>query len=344
MSRANEASLVVIDEPEIYLHPDVQRQLLGILRKLKADVLLATHSVEIMGEADPSEILLVNKGKKSAHRLKDVEGMQLALESLGSAQNVTLTHLARTKKIVFVEGMNDYKTIRRFAKNLGYHDLSSGNDLTAFESGGFSSWEKIKSFAWGVKHTIEANMKLFAIYDRDYFCKEQLAEILKELRNELTRAHIHDRKEMENYLLNIPVLDRVLESQISARNKRTGSTIEKNKTVEDYLEEITIKEKSSIQAQYIARRLDYFRRTGSDSSTISQVAIDEFEEIWKDLNLRMGIVPGKSTLRTLRDRVQTDYGVNLTDIQIIDEYEEDEIPTDLKELIHALEGFRECKT
>jgi energy-coupling factor transporter ATP-binding protein EcfA2 len=64
LSRANDVSLVVIDEPEIYLHPDVQRQLLTILRNLCADVLLATHSVEIMGEADPSEILLVNKPKK----------------------------------------------------------------------------------------------------------------------------------------------------------------------------------------------------------------------------------------------------------------------------------------
>ena len=344
LSRANEVSLIVIDEPEIYLHPDVQRQLLGILRKIEADVLLATHSVEIMGEADPSEILLVNKGKRSAHRLKDVEGMQLALESLGSAQNVTLTHLARTKKIVFVEGMNDYKTIRRFAKNLGYQDLSSGNDLTAFESGGFSSWEKIKNFAWGVKHTIEANMKLFAIYDRDYFCNEEIDEISKELKNELTSAHIHDRKEMENYLLSVPVLERVLDAQIAIRNKRSGSNIKRKKSVSEYLEDITTKEKSSIQAQYIARRLDYFRSSGKDSSTISQGAIDEFERIWKDLKSRMDIVPGKSILRALRDGVQSDYGVNLTDIQIVDEFEESEIPLDLKELVYELEEFRKSET
>jgi len=194
LSRANDVSLVVIDEPEIYLHPDVQRQLLGILRKIGADVLLATHSVEIIGEADPSEILLVNKYKKSAHRLKDVKGIQLAIESLGSAQNVTLTHLARTKKIVFVEGMNDYKTIRRFAKKLGIKGLSSGNDLTAFESGGFSSWKKIRNFAWGVKHTIEANIRLFAVYDRDYFCEDEINKILKELNKELTSAHIQKEK------------------------------------------------------------------------------------------------------------------------------------------------------
>ena len=65
LSRANESSLVVVDEPEVYLHPDVQRQLVGILRDIGADVLLATHSTEIMAEADPSDIVMVDKRKTS---------------------------------------------------------------------------------------------------------------------------------------------------------------------------------------------------------------------------------------------------------------------------------------
>lgn len=160
ISRASTSTILAIDEPEIYLHPDVQRQLLTIIRKLDADVILATHSVEIIGEADPAELVLVQKGKAVAQRLRDVEGMQLALDSIGSAQNVTLAHLARTKKIVFVEGHDDFKTLRRFSKIIGFDDLSTGNDLTAFESGGFGSWEKIKAFAWGARRTIDANIKI----------------------------------------------------------------------------------------------------------------------------------------------------------------------------------------
>jgi AAA domain, putative AbiEii toxin, Type IV TA system/AAA ATPase domain len=340
ISRGNEASIVIIDEPEIYLHPDVQRQLLNILRRIDADVLLATHSVEIMGEADPSEILLVNKKYRSARRLKDVEGVQAVLESLGSTQNVTLTHLARTKKILFVEGMNDYKSIRRFAKNMGLHDLASGNDLTAFESGGFSSWEKIRSFAWGVKNTIDANMKLFAVYDRDYFCHEQLEEILEGLQAELTHAHIHSRKEMENYFLVIPVLERALAKQVNNRNKRAGENIEIQNGIVEYLEEITNKLKLDAQSQYIGKRIAYHQRTGKDSGTISREAIEAFERLWSVINTRMDITPGKTTLRMLRAAIQEAYNVNLTDVQIIDEFEADEIPQDLRALIAQLEGFR----
>lgn len=340
LSRANEASIVVIDEPEIYLHPDVQRQLLGILRNLNADVLLATHSVEIMGEADPSELLLVNKAFRSARRLKDIEGVQLALESLGSAQNITLTHLARTKKILFVEGINDYKIIRRFSKNLGFHELSSGNDVTAFESGGFSSWEKIKSFAWGVKHTIDANMKLFAIYDRDYYCSDEIKNILDSLQAELTHAHIHHRKEIENYFLVIPVLERALEKQLCNRNRRTGETTQVGKDISDYLYEITKDLKVEAQSQYIGKRIAYYQSSGKDGGTISREAIQTFEGMWSDINSRMEVTPGKATLRSLRAKIQNDYNVNLSDVQIIDEFECAEVPDDLRDLIGELEVFR----
>lgn len=340
ISRASGSSLLAIDEPEIYLHPDVQRQLLNILRRLSCDVLLATHSVEIIGEADPSELLLVQKGKQSAQRLRDVEGMQLAITAIGSAQNVILAHLARTKKIVFVEGHDDFKTIRRFAKALGFDQLSTGNDLTPFESGGFSSWEKVKSFAWGAKRTIDANLKIFAIYDRDYYCDEEILGIENELRKELTDAQILARKEMENYLLNVDVLQRVLKKQLASKIKRTGVPISLSKTIEQYLIEITEDKRLDVQAQYVAKRLDFYKGSGKDSSTLSKYAFQEFEKKWGDIRTRMSIVPGKSVLRTLRDAIRTDLGINLTDIQIIDEYSNDEIPSDMKDLIERLEVFR----
>jgi energy-coupling factor transporter ATP-binding protein EcfA2 len=93
LSRAQDASLIVLDEPEIYLHPDVQRQLLGLLRGRGPDVLLATHSAEIMSEADPEDIMIVDKTYRSARRVRDVEGVQGALDAVGSMQNVTLTQL-----------------------------------------------------------------------------------------------------------------------------------------------------------------------------------------------------------------------------------------------------------
>lgn len=340
ISRASKSTLLAIDEPEIYLHPDVQRQLLSILRELDADVILATHSVEIVSEADPAELLLIQKGKSSAQRLRDVEGMQLAISSIGSNQNVTLAHLARTKKIVFVEGFSDFRTIRRFAKVLGKDDLSTGNDLTAFESGGFTSWEKVKSFAWGAKKTIDANLGIFAIYDRDYYCEEEIKKIEIELKSELTDAHILVHKEMENYLLNVQVLQRTLQKQLEQKARRSGATIVPNKTIADYLSSITEDERIDAQAQYVSKSINFNKSSGNDVSVLSKKAMQEFERKWASLDSRLGICPGKTVLRKLREAIQSDFSVNLTDIQIIDEFGAAEVSGDIKQLVEKLDAFR----
>lgn len=95
ISRATTSTILVIDEPEIYLHPEVQRQLLEIVRNSGPAVLLATHSAEVVAEAEPSEVLLVQKTDRAARRLTDIDEVQTALEIVGSAHNITLANLAR---------------------------------------------------------------------------------------------------------------------------------------------------------------------------------------------------------------------------------------------------------
>jgi len=131
IARAEGATIFVVDEPEIYLHPDVQRQLLGILREIEPDILIATHSTEIMSEADPSEILVIDKTRRHAQRLRDIAGVQAALERVGSVQNITLTRLARNRHILFVEDDYDFGVIRQFARRLGLTQLASGSEITA---------------------------------------------------------------------------------------------------------------------------------------------------------------------------------------------------------------------
>lgn len=344
ISRGDHSSILVIDEPEIYLHPDVQRQLLGILRNVDSSILVATHSVEIMGEADPDEILLIDKSKRSATRLKDVEGIQLALEALGSTQNVTLAHLARTRKILFVEGLNDYKLIRRFAARIGMEEISASNEITPFESGGFSSWERVKAFAWGLSQTMERVISIAAAYDRDFFCPEYINDMQDELDKELAMSHVHSRKEIENYLLNVSVLERLLEKQIRNREARTGTEIPRTCTIVGLLSEISEADKTDIQAQYIARRQEYLAKTGKDSATVTRETILWFEEQWRSLDTRLNIVHGKRTIRLLRERVHQEYSVNLTDFQIIDEYSNDEVPKDMIELINKINQYQQAKT
>ncbi len=339
ISRAKTDSLLIIDEPEIYLHPDVQRQLLSILREAGPDILLATHSTEIMGEADHSEILLVDKSKRSANRLKDIEGVQQALDIVGSIQNITLTQLARNRRLVFVEGLFDFRIIRRFAQKLGYLELSSGIDLTPLESGGFSSWESILSFARVFEKAVGRSVNISAIYDRDYLPQEEVTNIIADLSKHLSVVHIHDRKEMENYLLIPKALEKAIKKSIKDRAKRVGASEVSHAPITELLDEITLPLKSNIQAQYMAKRSDYFKKSKLDDATINAQTIKSFDIKWEKIETRMEIVPGKEVLKKLREKIQNDYSVNLTETKIINEIEIEDMPDDLICLLKKLEEY-----
>ena len=197
--RASDSSLVVIDEPEIYLHPDVQRQLLYVLRDLGPDAVIATHSTEMMSEAEPSDILLMDKAVRSAERLRDVAGVQFALQKVGSIQNIALTRLARSKTILFAEDEYDFLTLRRFARRLGLRNMASGTNITFAPSEGFSRWKSVKDFAWGLERSVGTVFRIGAVFDRDYWPEEEIENVGTELKHSLKFVHIHRRKEIENY-------------------------------------------------------------------------------------------------------------------------------------------------
>lgn len=342
ISRSRGDTLLVIDEPEIYLHPDVQRQLLGILRSAGPDVVLATHSTEMMGEADPSEILMIDKARRSAQRLRDVVEVQAALDAIGSLQNITLTKLARNRKIVFVEGDHDYRIIRRFAKQANFAALATGNDLTVVESGGFSAWERVEATAWGLEQMLSGGaLQIAAIFDRDYFAQEEIDHILGKLRQHLKLAHIHLRKEIENYLLVPWVLDRAFRKAVAERQHRSGIAVPIAESIPEMLERLTVPLRNKIQGQYVSKRTHYMGpRSSEDASVFAADTMEWFDAKWGDLNTRMEIVPGKEVLRSLREQLQMGYSVNLTDAKIIDEFRRNEIPGDMLTLLDLLENYR----
>ena len=343
--RSRDATILVIDEPEIYLHPDLQRKLVVTLRELGPDILIATHSTEIMGEVEPADILLLEKQRRTAVRLKSIGDVQGVTKRIGSVHNVTLTQLSRTRRVLFVEGSEDFKRLRKFATVLGLQELESGRDITAVESEGFANWKAIAASAWGIEKTLGTPLCIGAVFDRDYWPEEQIAEMKAKLGARVPLVHVLARKEMENYLLQPAVLQRAVERGVRDRARRLG---EKPPTVEDVaplLERATDPFRDDAQAQYLARRLDHHDQSGrsEDRATVTRETIEWFTKGWSDLETRVSITPGKRALAELRRLVREAYSINLTDHQLISGFTKTDVPEDLRELLHDLDEFRKTE-
>jgi predicted ATPase len=67
--RGDKNSILILDEPDIYLHPDLQRKLLRLVRDRFGQVFVATHSVEIVNESEPGDVVTVNSELRSGKRV-----------------------------------------------------------------------------------------------------------------------------------------------------------------------------------------------------------------------------------------------------------------------------------
>lgn len=156
------ASLFLIDEPDIYLHSDLQRQLLGILKNLGPDIIIATHSTEIISEAEINDIILVNKNNLKAIRINDPIELKQIYSELGSNLNPILTQIAKTKKVLFLEG-NDYTLISKFARILKFDQVANRTGFSVVSIDNLSE-DKIAIYIDSLKKTINADITCSVIY------------------------------------------------------------------------------------------------------------------------------------------------------------------------------------
>lgn len=338
--RARKDSLLIIDEPDIYLHSDLQRQLVGLLKSIGPDVLIATHSTEIISEADPGDLLIVNKKTLSAKRIKDPSQLQGVFGVLGSNLNPTLTQLAKSRRAVFVEG-KDFQVFAAFARKLGNQKLANRSDFAVIPVEGFNP-QKVNDFSKGIELTLGGKLLKAVIFDRDYRSKGEADKEITQLKKIVDFAHIHARKEIENYLLEPAAIERALLQRITEHNKRSDENVQYEERIEDILERLTDSLKSKIQSQFLSKRAAFekTKSSGLDQATITEKLLNEFDGIWRELLKRLEIVPGKELLAKLNQYLQATYKVTLTALGIISAMRQDEVPEEILTLMEGLGNFQ----
>lgn len=337
--RAASDSLLVIDEPDIYLHSDLQRQLVSILREAAPDVLIATHSTEIIAEAEPSELLVVKKGARSASRVKNVEQLRGIFATLGSNLNPVLTQLAKTGRAIFVEG-KDFRLLSAFARKLGYSQIANRSDFAVIPANGFNQ-SMVRDFKAGIESTIGRKICAGIVFDRDYRSAEEVGMLLDDFRSFSDLQHIHERKEIENYLIEPAPLQRAVDKRIAERRARTGCSIP-HFDVSSTLDEILQSVKSEVMSQHLARGVDYLKSVepGLDKTTLTKRILDEFEKQWSTSDGCISLAPGKDVLASLNSALQERCGVTVTALAVVSEMKTSEVPSDIRNLLRKIDEFR----
>ncbi len=342
MREAN-ATILIVDEPEIYLHPELQRQLVSILREAGPDVLLATHSSEIVGEAEPHDLVIVEKSHTTAQRVIATEGVQRALGVLGSVHNTVLSQLARTGRVLFVEG-EDFKILGRFARRLGYPFLAAEIDFAVQMTDGFPSADALRGFTKGMAEAVAKPLAFAGVFDRDYRPASEVRSFQAEVKAHVPLCHVLDRKEIENYLLVPAVLERAIARAAKDKAARGGNMPARLPSAQEMLLRLAETHRLDVQGQLVAAAIRESRGSGTDHSVTTKEVTRDFEKEWASFEGRMRIAPGKMVFRAVVAELQGSLGINLTARAVVDAYRADEVPSEIRTLLADLERFRTSRS
>ena len=337
---SQESSIFLIDEPDIYLHSDLQRRLLGLLADLGPDILLATHSTEIISEAEAEWIVLIDKTKSRAKRIHAPAQLHEVFSTLGSGLNPLLTHLAKTRRVVFVEG-NDFKILAKYARKLGLSRLANREQFAVVPIHGFNT-ERVPNLKEGIERALGGEVRAAIVLDRDFRSDEECSAIAEDCRSFCDLVVIHACKELESFLLVPEAIDRAARGRIAERGRRTGRTADFTGGCSDILDAFVQNKRRYVLSQFSASRRRFVRdlKSHDDESTTDQASLEAFESDWdRGVQRRLQLVPAKDALSAINQHLQEHYAISVTPTNVVNAMRDDEIPAEMRSLLNRLAAF-----
>jgi hypothetical protein len=284
--RLRKAEVVILDEPDVFLHPDLQRRLVRLLESLEGQTITATHSPEVLAECPPESVVWVDRVRRRSVSAPDAAALTALTASLGTQFNLRLARALRSKAVLFVEG-DDMKLLRHLAETIGALRVARETDIAVVPLQGFSNWDRIEPFSWLSNELLDASVTIHAILDRDYRSEQACRSVRDRLRRIGVHAHVWKRKELESYLLEAAPISRL-----------SGAPEE---WVHNAIDSICTSMETEVFARFAFER----QKAAAHDHQVQalETAKEEFAELWAQPAERAVMCPPKEVFSDLNKRL-----------------------------------------
>ena len=321
--RVRDRDTIILDEPEVYLHPDLQRRLVHLLESTGRQIVLATHSSEMVAESDGRLTTLIDRTRRRASRTRSDADYEMLSRTLGTAFNLRLAKALRSRVAVFVEG-HDMVILRRFAQTLGLPALEREAGVTVIPLRGYSNWGHVEPFRWLCHELLPDAIETFVILDRDYRPEEVCASVIDRFNDAGIHGHVWKRKELESYLLDARVIAR-----LSGANPAT---------VTKWLNKITKSMGGDVFGRLLDEKFKVEVGGKKHAVTITTGFKPEFDAAWLDARYRLEVCPPKQVVSSLNERLQTKGFRPVSLVALARAHRRSEIPVEVSTLLSLIES------
>ncbi len=294
--RLRHTDTIVLDEPEINLHPEKQNDLIRLLREYHAgSVVVATHSVELMNNVNVSHILHVQKARRQPQikATTDRAYLDVVRSQIGSNFNLIASQFETFDRILFTEDTSDFELLVALAEAVGRRCSSFNIPLH-----GFSEYYKASSYREAYRLLIGRDVLYSMVLDRDYYPEPYLKKVSQEVGDAGIRIIFTPGKEIENCFLNPSTLRTLFAKDVWNDFAAFWDGVFVDERLDCYGSYLTLHEK------FIIPRLD--------TKTVTTRYTPAFDKQWQDPAERHLLIGGKKALQALRGYYRAKCGKNLT--------------------------------
>ncbi|MFD0050996.1 AAA family ATPase [Actinomycetes bacterium NPDC127524] len=353
--------LMLIEEPEVHLHFELERKIFKYLLKMSDEVqiFMTTHSTGFIDASETNNILLVKKEEDTKVSNIETEELTEVINELG----INISSLLLSKVIVFVEGPTDEEIVRMYLET--FHPNLSFSDVGVIQMTGVGNYQHYaNSRALEVFNSY--GLKTIFILDSDSRSEEEIDKI-KARHPQTSELQILPKSCIENYFLKPSILLKFIQKKMNNAGLKEGIPTEENlKEIQEQMDEIveslypetlrlfigwkylkpiypvkhfskdvqldTADEAINWIQEGVKQLADDIANEYSKFEETLPIEIEGISKIWKDNKLN--IVPGSKVFDLLCKKYGIRYNKKKTDMQILSQtITRDEWPTELKDIL-----------
>ena len=322
--------VVLLDEPDSHLNSSLQHAFVDILEELARSrsfqVLMATHSKEIINYVDPSRLIPIDRKARSAHALKSETSTVTILKELGAIDNVDAYQIVKQRSILIVEGATDRELLPRLAAKIGATLFDGSSRVSILPANGVDRLSDGAALD-AVEHLLGKNIKALLLRDRDGLTTDWMGQIQSKSKRPM---FIWPRDCLESYLIVPAAIHRILVEELGDKNAPALQDVEKviSNCIDSTYDES--QDRIAARLQDVEWRFNHNR---IDAAKANPEARSEMEKVWKSGSNPLALVPGKPVLSRIRDEIQQQWKVSFGNARIIEAMQSGEVHQDVKDLL-----------
>ncbi|GAB3026280.1 ATP-binding protein [Niabella terrae] len=327
LSRSLPSSTVILDEPDVYMHADLQRRLIKLVKSHHKQIIVATHSIEIMSEVEPENILPINNMKPRQEYANKAPIVQKVVNEIGSVHNIEIARLFSYNKFLIVEGdKDDIKLLSIFQGKIFANTFEQLDILPKIFVEGWGGWQRVIGSNKVFKEN-KMSLKTYCIFDSDYHTEDEKLKRLSDAKENEINLHIWNKKEIENYLLVPAAIFRLIKAK---RKSAEVDEVAVANAIDNFCEEL----KDDVIDSFATEIRN--RDTSKDLKTANQQARKYVNERWN--KEKTSLCSGKELLSKLFLWAAETYKASLSKFGVAREINLSEVDSEIIKTITCIEN------